>query len=112
MGRPLTISAEGTFEVDGRPYRIPNDFSQREIFSYKRLLEPIPDIPGGTSLSKDQRSEQRSYFLRRAAACVVPGLQMSTLEEVPDRKICAIHRWISDHRPELGGALQEASVTL
>lgn len=112
MATPLSINQEGTFEVEGRPYRIPTEFSQREVYSYRRLLEPIPDIPGGTSLSDEQRSRQRAYFLRRAVACVVPGLQMQALEDLSDRKIRALHRWIADNRPRLAEAYREVSFTL
>lgn len=106
MARGLTISAEGRFELDGRPYRIPDRFTRRQAYSYRRLLEPIPDIPGGTTLSRSQRARQREFFLRRAAACVVPGLGMKALQAAGDGPVRAIHRWISDNRPGLAGAPQ------
>lgn len=112
MRRPLSITSEGRFELSGQRYHIPADFSPRQVFSYKRLLEPIPDIPGGTSLSDEQRSRQRAYFLRRAVACIVPGLQMKALEGLPDRKVRALHRWISRNRPALAEAYHEVSLSL
>lgn len=107
MARGVTISSEGRFELDGRPYRIPDRFTRREVYSYRRLLEPVPDIPGGTTLSRSERARQREFLLRRAAACVVPGLRMKALEGTGNGTVRAIHRWISDHRPELADALQE-----
>lgn len=97
----LTISRDGSFELDGRAYHIPLRFSPREVFSYRRLLEPIPDIPGGTNLSHEQRRAQKVYFFRRAAACIIPGLEPSALEEVPLPGLLGLHRWLLDHRPEL-----------
>ena len=97
----LSITGEGSFELDGRNYLIPEHFSPREVFSYRRLLEPIPDIPGGTNLSDDQRKRQKGYFFRRAAACIIPGLEPSALEEVPLPSLLGLHRWLLDHRPEL-----------
>jgi len=111
MATTLAISSGGAFELRGRPYRIPDEFSAREVYGYRRLLEPIPDVPGGTSLSDEQRTRQNAYFLRRAAACVVPGLQTTDLERVPVGKIRAIHRWISEHRPELARAEGESTAT-
>lgn len=106
MASGLTISTEGRFELDGRPYRIPDRLTSREVHSYRRLLEPVPDVPGGTTLSREQRTRQREYLLRRAAACVVPGLRTKDLEATGNGRVHAIHRWISDNRPELAGALQ------
>jgi hypothetical protein len=109
MAPSFTITSDGRFELDGQPYRIPSEFSQREIFSYRRLLEPIPDIPGGTSLSDVQRDRQRAFFLRRAVACIVPGLQMRALRSLSDRKIRIIHHWLRDHRPALSEAYEEVA---
>jgi hypothetical protein len=95
------IERDGTFSVDGMDYHIPAHFSPREVFSYRRLLEPIPDIPGGTTLSNEQRSRQRAYLFRRAAACVIPGLEPSSLESVSLGGLANLHRWITTHRPEL-----------
>ncbi|MEN8143702.1 MAG: hypothetical protein ABFS14_02015 [Gemmatimonadota bacterium] len=97
----LVIDCDGSFQVEGHTYQIPEYFTPREVFAYRRLLEPIPDIPGGTSLSDDQRSHQRAYFFRRAAACVVPGLETRTLDSVPLPVLRTMHMWLADHRPEL-----------
>lgn len=101
MADGLIISGDGSFEVDGHTYRIPSEFSSREVFSYRRLLEPIPDIPGGTSLSMEQRSVQKAYLFRRAAACVIPGLEPGALESLSLAMLTTIHRWMVIHRPDL-----------
>ncbi|HSM09761.1 MAG TPA: hypothetical protein VLA33_12215 [Gemmatimonadota bacterium] len=101
MADGLDINRDGFFEVEGKSYRIPADFSPREVFSYRRLLEPIPDIPGGTELSVEQRSAQKAYLFRRAAACVIPGLEAGALDELTPGMLTTIHRWIAAHRPEL-----------
>lgn len=101
MADGLIISGDGSFEVDGRAYRIPAQFSPREIFSYRRLLEPIPDVPGGTELSDEQLCAQKAYLFRRAAACVIPGLEAGALETLSLSMLTAIHRWIVSHRPGL-----------
>lgn len=103
MATGLTITSTGGFELRGRPYRIPDEFSDRVVYSYRRLLEPVPDVPGGATLSRDQRVRQKAYLLRRAAACVVPGLQTRDLEAVGEQKVRAIHRWLSENRPQLSG---------
>lgn len=110
MSRALTITSEGGFELQGRRYRIPDRFASRVVHSYRRLLEPVPDIPGGTTLSREQRTRQRAYLLRRAAACVVPGVRTEELEATEEEKIRAIHRWISENRPELADAVQEVDL--
>ncbi|TFG66905.1 MAG: hypothetical protein E4H28_00320 [Gemmatimonadales bacterium] len=99
MADDLIISGDGSFEVEGRSYRIPAQFSPREIFSYRRLLEPIPDVPGGTELSDEQLCVQKAYLFRRAAACVIPGLETGALESLSLAMLTAIHRWIVSHRP-------------
>ncbi len=106
MAEALQISRDGSFTLGKRAYRIPEAFSPREVFSYRRLLEPIPDIPGGTSLSGEQRTRQRAYFFRRAAACVIPGLDASELETCPYGTLQALHHWIAQHRPEVGVSIQ------
>lgn len=105
MADGIAIGPDGGFELDGSPYRIPSEFSAREIYSYRRLMEPIPDVPGGTSLSVEQRARQTAYFLRRAAACVIPGLQVHSLEELPLRQLETLHEWIAEHRPDLSAAV-------
>ncbi len=101
MADGLIISGDGSFEIDGHSYQIPTQFSSREVFSYRRLLEPIPDIPGGTSLSMEQRSVQKAYLFRRAAACVIPGLEPRALESLSLAMLTTIHRWMTTHRPDL-----------
>jgi hypothetical protein len=101
MAELIAIDPHGVFQVHGNAYHIPREFSPREVFSYHRLLEPIPDIPGGTSLSQEQRQLQRAFLLRRAAACIIPGLQASSLEDVSLTRLQALHRWIWEHRPDL-----------
>ena len=106
MAEVLSILPEGVLEVEGRAYRIPDDFSPREVFSYRRLLEPIPDVPGGTNLTMEQREAQQAYFFRRAAACVIPGLEASALEAIPLSSLRTFHRWLATNRPELCPNLQ------
>jgi hypothetical protein len=101
MAELLSIDPEGSFEVRGHAYQIPREFSPREVYSYHRLLEPIPDIPGGTSLSEEQRALQRAFLLRRAAACIIPGLQANVLSDLPLKRLQLLHRWIWKHRPDL-----------
>lgn len=101
MARGIAITPEGDFELEGRPYVIPQEFSAREVYSYRGLLEPIPDVPGGTHLSSEQRARQRAYFLRRAAACIIPGLQVRSLEKVQLGQLQRMHEWIAAHRPDL-----------
>jgi hypothetical protein len=109
MAPQLSIKADGLLELEGRSYRIPAEFSAREVYSYTRLLEPIPDVPGGTCLSDEQRCRQRAYLLRRAAVCVIPGLQMRTLEPLSLPSLRTIHLWIAEHHPELSAAYQQLS---
>ena len=101
MGEAIQIARDGTFQLGDRSYQIPDVFSPREVFSYRRLLEPIPDIPGGTSLSGEQRTKQMAYFFCRAAACVIPGLEPAALATLPFGTLEAMHGWIAAHRPEL-----------
>ena len=46
MAPRLAISSDGTFEVEGHAYLIPSEFSAREVYSYRRLIEPIRTSPG------------------------------------------------------------------
>ena len=101
----VSIEHDGAFEIDGHPYLIPAEFSAREVYSYHRLMEPIPDVPGGTCLSSEQRAVQRAYFLRRAAACIIPGLQVQSLEGLPLGQLQRMHEWIATHRPDLSAAV-------
>ncbi len=106
MAHCFAISRDGAFEVEGHSYLIPAEFSAREAYSYRRLIEPIPDIPGGTSLNPEQRRHQRAYFLRRAAACIIPGLQARSLDGLKLGQLQNMHEWIVAHRPTLSEAGQ------
>jgi hypothetical protein len=97
MPSALAISTEGEFELDGHPYCIPREFSAREVYSYHRLMEPIPDVPGGTSLNSEQR------------ALIIPGLQVKSLEGIPLPQLHGIHAWIAAHRPGLSLAVAVGS---
>jgi len=101
MAATLCIERDGAFEVAGRVYRIPTSFSPREVFSYRRLLEPLPEIPGGKSLTSEQRNRQRMFLFRRAAACVIPGLETSDLEGLSLPSLRRMHNWMATYRPEL-----------
>jgi hypothetical protein len=101
MAETIFISGDGAFEIDGRTYRIPEQFSTREVLSYRTLIAPVPDIPGGTTLSPEQRVATETYLLRRAAACVIPGLLMSVTESLSPTQLQGIGRWIARHRPAL-----------
>ncbi len=105
MSNRLAIGPDGAFTLDGNGYYIPTEFSAREVYSYRRLMEPMPDVPGGTSLSAEQRARQRAYFLRRAAACIIPGLQVQSLEGLPLGQLQRMHEWIVTHRPDLSTAV-------
>lgn len=109
MSQAISIDHDGEFTIEGRRYQIPHEFSSREIYSYRRLLEPLPDIPGGTSLTGEQRRRQRAYFLRRAAACVIPGLDTSTLETLPYQSLERLHTWLTRHHPELSESARPAA---
>lgn len=101
MAESIAMHSDGAFELGGRTYTVPRDFSPREVYSYRRLLEPIPDIPGGTCLSEEERSKQRAFLLRRAAACVIPGLQAEDLDALTLSHLQRLHRWIAEHRSDL-----------
>lgn len=101
MAETIFISGDGAFEIDGRAYRIPEHFSTREVLSYRGLVAPVPDIPGGTTLSPEQRVATETYLLRRAAACVIPGFRMNVTESLSPTQLQSIGRWIARHRPAL-----------
>ena len=89
------------FEIDGRSYRIPEYVSTREMLSWRTLLEPIPDIQGGKSLTAKERGAAQKYFLWRAIACLVPGFRTSVPQSLSLRQLETIHRWIAEHHPDL-----------
>ena len=98
----MSISRDGGFEINGQAYRIPEHFAPPVVSSYRTLLRPVPDIPGGTRLTLEQRAVTQAYLHRRAAACVIPGFRMSISALLSPAEVEKIHRWIADHRPELG----------
>ena len=102
MAERISISRDGGFQVDEQSYRIPRRFTPRTVSSYQTLLRPVPDIPGGTKLTAEQRAVTEAYLYRRAAACVIPGFRMSVSESLSPSEVREIHRWIAGHRPELG----------
>lgn len=103
MAECMSISQNGGFQVAGRSYHIPEHFPLSLVSSYRTLLRPVPDIPGGTKLTEEQRAVTEAYLHRRAAACVIPGFRMSVSKSLSPTEVETIHRWIASHRPELGG---------
>jgi len=101
MATALTISPEGVFEVRGRPYRIPTDFSRRHALSYRVLTEPLEVIPRLKSLSDDQMLKTRRYLLWRAAVCLIPSFRGTDPEMLTLRQLDSLHDWILLHRPVL-----------
>ncbi len=101
MAERICISREGVFEIDGCSYGIPENFSTKEMLSYRTLLEPIPDGPGWNSHTAKGRVAAQKYFLWRAAACVIPGFRASAPEFLSLDNLRGIHRWIARHRPQL-----------
>jgi hypothetical protein len=101
LAKTIFISGDGAFEIDGRTYRIPEQFSIREVLSYRTLIAPVPDIPGGTTLTAKQRAATETFLLRRAVACVIPGFRMSVTESLSPTQLQSIGRWIARHRPAL-----------
>ena len=101
MARSITVDADGTFLVGNRRHQIPESFSDRQIHSFRTLLEPIPDTPSGPAMSAALRKKQREYLLRRSLAAVIPGLPIQVLEKLSMRQVRILHTWIARHRPEL-----------
>ncbi len=101
MADTIFIDGDGVFEIDGHNYRIPRHFSSKDVRSYRSLLVPVPDIPGGTKLTAEQRSATEAFLFRRAAACVIPGFWMSVSESLSAAQLQSINRWIALHRPSL-----------
>ena len=106
VAETIFISGNGVFEIDGRTYRIPEHFSTREVLSYRTLLAPVPDIPGGTTLTAERRAATETYLLRRAAACVIPGFLLSVSESLSPAQLRSIGLWIAGHRPALSDRRQ------
>jgi hypothetical protein len=107
MAKTVIISDDGAFEIDGRTYRIPEQFSTREVFSFRSLLAPVPNIRGGTTLTAEQRSATEVYLLRRATACVIPGFSLSVSESLSPAQLQSIGGWIAHHRPALSLASRQ-----
>lgn len=101
MAETILISGDGVFEIEGRTYRIPEQFSTREVLGYRSLLTPVPDKPRGTTLTAEQRVATEAYLYRRAAACVIPGFGVHAPESLSRAQLWSIHRWIGRHRPAL-----------
>lgn len=106
MGRAATVGPDGTFRIGKQRHRIPESFTDRQIDSYRTLLEPIPDSPSGPTISSELRRRQEAYLMRRSLAAVIPGLPLESLEKLSMTTIRAIHEWIADNRPELVGEVQ------
>jgi hypothetical protein len=101
MAETISISLAGDFRFGDRAYQVPEHFSTRQVSSYQTLIRPVPDIPGGTKLTAEQRVVTETYLLRRAAACVIPEFRMSVSEVLSLRQLESIHGWIAGHRPQL-----------
>jgi hypothetical protein len=101
MSKATKVKPDGTFVIKGRTHRIPKTFSDRQIHSFRTLLEPIPDSPSGPTMSAQLRRKQRDYLLRRSLAAVIPGLPLPHLEKLSLTQVKGIHEWIARHRPEL-----------
>jgi len=108
MPRACRVESDGSFTIGKRLHQIPESFSDRQIHSFRALLEPIPDTPSGPSLPADLRRRQRDFLLRRSLAAVIPGLPMQTLKKLSRRQVEGIHEWIAENRPELAADLEIA----
>ena len=101
MPRASKVDPDGTFLIGRHRHQIPESFSDRQIHSYRTLLEPIPDNPSGPAMSDSLRRKQRDYLMRRSLAAVIPGLPLQVLQKASMTQVRAIHHWIAQHRPEL-----------
>ena len=101
MSRNCRVDADGLLVIGKRRHQIPDRFSDRQIHSYRTLLEPIPDSPSGPAMSNEVRRKQREYLMRRSLAAVIPGLPLNVLQKLSTRQVRAIHQWIAHNRPEL-----------
>ena len=101
MARATKVKKDGTFSLAGRMHRIPETFSDRQVHSFRTLLEPIPESPSGPAMSAELRRKQRDYLLRRSLSAVIPGLPMQMVQKLSMVQVRAIHDWIAQHRPEL-----------
>jgi len=103
LANTIPIGPGGIFEIEGREYQIPEQFTARQVQSYRSLLVPVPDKPRGTVLTAEQRLATELYLYRRAAACVIPGFAVHAPESLTREQLGSIHRWIVRHRPALTG---------
>lgn len=110
MAKGFRIDSTGSFILNRHRFQIPEEFSERQLHSYRVLLEPIPDQPAGVTLTAAKRRRQEAYFLRRALAALIPGLTMKILERTPMRRVRTIHRWILKHRPQVGAGVEVESL--
>jgi hypothetical protein len=101
MPRACKVMADGTFTIGRQRHQIPESFSDRQVHSFRTLLEPIPDNPSGPSMSESLRRKQRDYLLRRSLAAVIPGLPLQVLQKATMTQVKSIHTWIAQNRPEL-----------
>lgn len=106
MPRTCKVEADGSLHIGKRRHQIPESFSDRQIHSYRTLLEPIPDSPSGPTMSSEVRRRQREYLMRRSLAAVIPGLPLKVLQQLSTRQVRTIHRWIARNRPELASELE------
>jgi hypothetical protein len=106
MPRACRVDQDGTFVLGKRRHQVPETFSDRQIHSFRTLLEPIPDNPSGPAMSEALRRKQREYLMRRSLAAVIPGLPLPALQKASMAQVRAIHNWIAEHRPELTADLQ------
>jgi hypothetical protein len=110
MATSFQMEPDGSFRIGKSRYRIPENFSDRQVHSFRTLLEPIPDPPSGTVLTPEQRRRQENFLMRRALAVVTPGLPMSTVQRLSMNSVRTVHEWIARNRPELIGEV-ETSIT-
>ncbi len=101
MPRACKVDPDGCFSIGRHRHQVPESFSDRQVHSYRTLLEPIPDNPGGPSMSDALRRKQRDYLMRRSLAAVIPGLPLQVLQRATMTQVRSIHDWISQNRPEL-----------
>lgn len=101
MGKPLTISSDGVFELGSRAFRIPERFSRRHVLSYRVLVEPMEFTPHLKPLSAERRIQTRKYLSWRAAACLIPHFREMDPRSVSLAQLERLHDWIVRHRPGL-----------
>lgn len=108
MPRACRVEPDGSLLIGKRRHQIPERFSERQIHSYRTLLEPIPDTPSGPTMSNEVRRKQREYLMRRSLAAVIPGLPLNVLQQLSTRQVRSIHQWIARNRPELAADLEHS----